>query len=467
MNNNAGLLELVARGKKDLFFTSNPKVAFFHSVYVRPAPFVKEIYISKPRNIPEWGKWVDFDLEHRGDITRNTYLRIELPSWLPPHVQATNKTGLVTYDEKGTTYGYCNNIGFQMIEKIQFFQDQVKLHEIFGEYLDWRTQQSTTLSKTALFGQEIGAYVDSPLGIGRTASGMSLRVPFSILGYQALTDAGLPMVALKKERFRIRVHLRKLEEVIVASDGRVHPNPWSQPLFVQSVKNGPIDTSQTSLPKTSAKTIGISLETTQIYVPNYIAMFLKAQTLRFPFQTVQFQQYTLEDNRMTAASINPNVVYKHPLTIDCIGSVSRMLLAFRTEASLQAGQRTELRSPVTKGEFVQTIRANIANMDRVKQWPTQVFRELTGYWKQMQTSFTQSQPRNLYTITFGGYDSPRQPAGTINFTRAINAILYLTLAPIEYDPRIVSRTTYATLYAESWNVYEISNGAGRCMFDDS
>ena len=461
MNNNAGLLELVARGKKDLFFTSNPKVSFFHSVYVRSAPFAKEIYVSKPRNIPEWGRWVDFDFEHRGDIVTNPYLRIELPSWLPPNVQTINRTGLVTYDESGTTYGYCNNIGLQMIEKIQFYQDQVKLHETFGEYLGWRLQQSYSLSKTVLLASQIGSYDPSPLAIGRTASGLSLRIPFSILGWQSQTDTGFPMVALKQERFRIRVYLRKLEEVVVASDGRVNPNPWSQPLFVQSYKNGPVDTSQVSYPKPSTKTIGISLETTQVYVPKYIHTFLKAQTLRLPFRTIQFQQYTLEDNRMTAASLNPQIVYKHPLPIDCIGSVSRMLLAFRTEASVQSGMRTDLGAPITNGEFVQTMRVNIANIDRVKQWPAAVFHEVASYWKH-----TRMTAQNIYSITFGGYDGG-EPAGTINFTRAVDSILYLTLAPIAYDPRIVSRKTYALLYAESWNIYEISNGNGRCMFDDS
>ena len=69
-------------------------------------------------------------------------------------------------------------------------------------------------------------------------------------------------------------------------------------------------------------------------------------------------------------------------------------------------------------------------------------------------------------MTFGGYDG-KDPMGTINFSRAVDAILYLTLAPIEYDSRNISRKTYAMLYAESWNLYEISGGKGRLMFDDS
>jgi hypothetical protein len=75
-------------------------------------------------------------------------------------------------------------------------------------------------------------------------------------------------------------------------------------------------------------------------------------------------------------------------------------------------------------------------------------------------------PEEIYSITFGGYNSG-DPAGTLNFTRATNPMIYLVLNGIPYDKRIVSRKTFALLYAESWNVFEISNGRGRCMFNDS
>jgi len=468
MSRSGGLLELVARGKKDIFFTANPTVAFFHSVYVKASPFTKEIYVIKPRNSPEWGRWVDFDLEHRGDIIKNTYLRIELPGWFLPDADKANKTGLITYDISGTTYGYCNNIGFQMIDTIQLFQDQVIIHETYGEYLDWRLRQSYTLSKTYVSGAQIGANDGSPFQIGRSASNLHLRVPFTILGWESLTDPGLPMVALRGERYRLRVYLRKLEELIIASDGRLNPNPWSQQLRIQATKDGPIDITQKSLPKTCMKTIGVSLETTQYYIPADVQMFLKASAIRFPFQTVQFQQYTLEDNIMTAASLNPLGNYRHPLPIDCIGSINRILVGFRTDASTQAGDRTNLTSPDT-GEFIKSMRLNIANIDRVKEWKTPVFREVTSYWKNHRMALDLadlSLPLNVYTLTFGGFDKYR-PMGTINFTRAVDPTLILTLAPIEYDYRIISRKTYALVYAESWNIYEVSGGKGKLMFDDS
>ena len=111
-----GLLELVARGKKDIFFTSNPQSSFFHSVYTRCAPFSKEIYIGKPRNNPEWGRYVDFDIEHRGDILHRSYLRIQLPTWLPMELRGINETGVIT-DMSGVSYGYTNEVGFFMLIK--------------------------------------------------------------------------------------------------------------------------------------------------------------------------------------------------------------------------------------------------------------------------------------------------------------------------------------------------------------
>ena len=71
-----GLLELVSRGKKDVFFTANPVISHVHSVYTRQVPFTKETYITKPRNNPVWGKTVEFPIEHRGDIITDMYLRI-------------------------------------------------------------------------------------------------------------------------------------------------------------------------------------------------------------------------------------------------------------------------------------------------------------------------------------------------------------------------------------------------------
>ena len=279
-----GLLELVARGKKDLYFTSNPKITFLHSVYSRAAPFTKEIYVTAPRNNPDWGHYVDFDIDHRGDLTKLFYLRITLPTWLPSDAAAANPHGIVT-DASGVTFGYCNNVGFQMIDCIQFFQDQLLICESYGEYLDWRLRQSYSLATTFLTGAEVGARGETTLDIARSATLPTLRVPIPILGWQHLEDPGLPLCALRSQRFRIRVHLRRLEEVVVASDGRLAPTPWGGRTFlVQSSAGGPV-TSVRSLPESAMHNLTIRLEQTVVYVPPDVQTWFRAQTFRFPFSS--------------------------------------------------------------------------------------------------------------------------------------------------------------------------------------
>ena len=463
-----GLLELVARGKKDVFFTANPQTSFFNSVYTRAAPFTKEIYVSSARNVPEWGHWVDFDIEHRGDLVKNFYLRIDLPTWLPETAVGPNKTGIVT-DLCGVSYGYSNNIGFQMIEKLQIFQDQLLIHESYGEFMEWRLRQGYGFTSTYLIGGEVGAYSETPVALSRSATPGQLRVPIPIFGWQHLYDPGLPLISLKSQRFRIRVHIRKLEDLVVASDGRLRPTPWGgMPLRIQATKNGPVDTSQKTLPYSAMRHLGIALEQTVVYIPADVQTWFKSQTFRFPFLHVQHAQYTLQDNQMTAAALNPAAIYPVPLNIDFIGSVERLLVGFRSLACTEAGQRNVLRA--TNGKpFVRSMRLNIANIDRVKEWPMAVFREVTSYWKSERMPLSildYATPQDIYTVSFGGYDS-QMPAGTLNFTRASEPVLFVTLNGIPYDTRNISRQAFAIVYAESWNVFEISGGKGKMMFDDS
>ena len=472
-----GLLELVARGKKDVFFTSNPVISYVHSVYRPAAAFSKEIYVSKPRNLPDWGHTVDFDLDHRGDLARQFYLRIDLPTWLPPVAAAANPTGIVT-DGSGVTFGYCANIGSQMISKIQLFEDQVILQESYGEYLDWRVRQTNDLVHKQLIGAEGGAYPDTSLGIGRSSTRRTLRVPIPMLGWEGLGEPGFPSIALRQQRYRLRIHIRPLHEVVVASDGRIRPQPWGgKPLRIQSTKGGPVDTSQVTLPLSAMKAIGMSLESTQIYVPADVALFLKSQTLRFPFRTIQFQQFTLDDNLMTAASPPFSISTTIPLSVDFIGSVTQLVLGVRSEASTLAGQRNVYRPAPgsSTGAFVASLRLNISNIDRVRLTTLPLLREVTSYWKHTAMLLDPVNPvapaivpppAEVYTMSFGGFDAP-QPAGTLNLTRASLPVLYLTAAPTAYDRRIVSRKAYALLYAESWNIFEIAGGRGRMMFDDS
>lgn len=454
------LLELVARGKKDDFFISNPSIAFFNSVYMKYTPFTKEIYISNPRNIPEWGQCVEFEIDHRGDIIKNFYLRIDLPSWLPSELININKTGIIT-DISGVSYGWCNNIGFHLINKIQILQDQVTIHEIYGEYLDWYYRQQYNIATYMILRENVGWRENDAISIGRSASIKQLRVPIPIIGSQHIGDPGLPLCALNGQRLRIRVYLRNLSELIVASDGRLKPSPWSLALNVQQTKMGPIDTSYKSLKKSDMRSFSMRLEQTVIYVRGDVQTWLKSQTIRILYKNIQHHEYTISDNQLTASSLNRGGTYQIPLPLDFIGPVSRMMLGFRSNASTEAGQRDKL--VATNGaSYIRSIRLNIANIDRIQTMGTAIFKSFTDYWK-----YAGNNDMEYYTLTFGGGPTHSiAPCGTLNLTRASEPNIFIILNNIPYDPRNISRTTYAILYVESWNVYEIFNNMGKLMFDE-
>jgi hypothetical protein len=463
-----GLLELVARGKKDVFFSANPQVAFFHSVYRKCAVFTKEIYVMKPRNIPEWGRYVDFDIDHRGDLMKNWHLRIQLPTWLPASLIAANNNGIVT-DISGVTYGYCNNIGFQIIEKVQFFNDTVLIHETYGEYLDWRLRMSYEYGTTYLYNNSVGSRQETSLAIGRSSTAGILRVPLPFLGWQSIDEPGLPLTALRNCRYRVRIYLRHWKDLLTSSDGRLYPYPFSILLRVQKTRTEePIVWPEKTLSVNSMKNIDISLETTVYYFSNSINVWLKATTFRFPFRNIQHFQYTLEDNIMNAVSNGTNLIV--PIKLDFSGPADRLLVGFRSDASTYAGQRNVLMPPYninTASTYVSSMRLNIANLDRIKLWTPAFYREFTSYWKNHKMSLnTNLKPDDIYVITFGDYDY-NVPSGTLSFSRAVLPTLYINPAQIMYDIRNISRKTFVLIYCESWNVYEIANAKGRLLFDES
>jgi hypothetical protein len=182
---------------------------------------------------------------------------------------------------------------------------------------------------------------------------------------------------------------------------------------------------------------------------------------------VRHEQFTIEDNSFTAASPPYSANIQLPFTIDMIGSVSRMLIGLRSEASTKAGQLSVL-TAYNGAPFLSSLRLNISNIDRIKQWDIAVYREVTSYWKDTRTplDFVYPIPQNVYTITFGGFDSTN-PAGTLQFTRAVLPVLYPILGPIPADPRNDSRKAFMMTYGEAWNIFEISGGKGMMMFDDT
>jgi hypothetical protein len=456
MASGGGLLDLVARGKKDTFFTQNPKISFFHSVYPKAGPSTQEIRLTQPRNRPEWGKWTDFDIEFVGDIMRNPVLLIDLPTWLPIAQARQNSTSITT-DLSGVQYGYSQDVGVLMIEKVQLFMDQYLVHEFWGQWLEWRASSD---SLAPIFGALCGRRT-TPLC--KSANPKQLRVYLPLLGNQAIGDRGFPLVAFHKQNFRIRVHLRKLEDLIEASDGRLNPTPWQRDFIQKTSKTAP-PTQFKTLPRSLIPGPLIALETTQVYIPRDAQELLKKTVLNIPFRQIQLCQFTIEDSKWSPI-VNTNSPVTLPLSLDFVGAMSKITVGIQTESSIRAGQRYNLAPPPGgPNQFIQSLRLNTGTKDRLNEWQATIWRDVSNYYKnEREARDPLENPLNIYTMTFGGGDI-HTPLGTFNMSRSDTQVLYVSLAAIANDSRSNSRKAYIYVFGESWNILEVKDGKARLLF---
>ena len=459
MASGGGLLDLVARGKKDTFFTQNPKVSFIHSVYPKTSPTTQEIRYTHPSNKPSWGQWSEFDIEHVGDIMRNPVLLIDLPTWLPIAQEKLNPTSY-TYDASGVEFGYSQDIGALLIEKVQVFAGQYLLQEFWGSWLEWRVSMD---KKATIYGA-VGGRNSSPLC--KSATPRRLRIYLPIIGNQTEGDKGFPTIALSGQNFKIRVFLRKMEEVIEASDGRLNPAPWDKPFFqITAEKATPVEFR--TLKRSVIPGPTLTLETTQVYISRDAQELLKKTVIQVPFVQVQHSQFTIEDSKWNPVVI-ANSTVQIPLKLDFVGAVSRLTVGIRSEASALAGQLYNL-SPPPGGanQYLQSLRLNAGSRDRLNEWDVNIWRDVSNYYKNArEPRDPNNNPLNVYSLTFGGENDATTPLGTFNMSRSDTQVLYATLAAIGSDSRTKSRKAYILVFAEAWNLFEIKDGKGRLMFAD-
>ena len=92
------LLELVARGKKDVYFMNSDKsahVPFSYNMQTWPAT-IDETRQTQPLNMIDFGRSIEWEMEVFGDILINASLVIDLPTWLPSTIASSNNTNILS-----------------------------------------------------------------------------------------------------------------------------------------------------------------------------------------------------------------------------------------------------------------------------------------------------------------------------------------------------------------------------------
>lgn len=462
LTNEGAIYEMLSRGNKDVFFIKddlkeglNP----FENRYNQIPAQVHELRRIPPLNGADFGRTCEFEFEVAGEVFTDPTLVIDLPTWLPPQIAPLNPTSRIT-DSAGVSYGYTNGIAYFLFSKIQIYQDQILLQEFSGDAIFAASRPRGSLNSRFLDNAVTGTNLDSDLAIQRNATPGRLRLHLPMFGCQGADDGGVPSIGARQQSLKLRLTLRKLEDLVVASDGRAKPQPWDQTNF--QIQTSAITTPQTfnTLTRTAIGVPNIQLETRHIYVDPETRQALQKATLEIPYSRLYENTFTFGSkdyeplSRQAIAAVTRRVDAVHP--------ASRLLFWFHNQADLRANRYSKYVADISGGEYYNNISLLIAGRDRETLFSPMVYNRIQNLAKEERDP---GQGLGLMNWDLGDLRGRRgpythQPEGSINFSTADRPTVYVDLKDIPVDPVTGQKNTEMKVVVDTWAMALFENGRG-------
>jgi len=222
MTQGGGLLQLVAKGKQDVFLTGNPQVTWFKMVYRRYTNFAIESQIITFDNQPDFGRKITCILQRKGDLLG--------PLWLEVHLPAL--TEAVT----GNQLSYVNAIAHALIQEVSIEIGSQEIDKQTGEWMEIWSNYTVTQDKVVGWNNLIGKVPG--VSQGQRAPGIVTSLPtngsppgsglgqfgaqtvYVPLRFWFCKNPGLylPLLALQYHQVRLNITLRPLQEMFAVND---------------------------------------------------------------------------------------------------------------------------------------------------------------------------------------------------------------------------------------------------------
>lgn len=225
----AGFLQLTINGEQDSYLTGNPQISFFKSVFKRYSKFSIQTLSQDINGTPNFGSSINCLLNKSGDLLKNIYLELTLPDLIKPN--------------NLSWYGYVNNIGCSIIDRIILrINDQI-VDTIYGDWIDvYNNINSVDVNKNVLqYNSDFMIRNDNSIPLEKRK--IYLNIPFF---FSKASSVALPMVALSQSDVTIDITFKNLSEVIkvsnyefkdnvnVKSDSKFEFNLWAEYIYLDS-----------------------------------------------------------------------------------------------------------------------------------------------------------------------------------------------------------------------------------------
>jgi len=420
MSSGGAALQLIARGRQDIYLVGNPQITFFKQVYRRYTNFSMEsqpIYFDGTAN---FGRRISAIIPRKGDLLHRMMLEVSLPM-------------AVTGDPDTS---WVNGIGHALIEEVTLEIGEKEIDKQTGEWLHVWSSLTTSSSKQTAYYNMVGrqtAYTQDA-----QPGPIKLYIP---LRFWFCNNIGmsLPLIALQTHPVRLTVKFRDLQQ-----------------LFYRN-----------SLQSNCTQTIdAVSITDVTLY-GDYIYLDVderrKFASVKHEYLIEQVQFSPLNSIPANASVANIPLNFNHPIK-ELIWVVQQTRMNETNEIfNYSSLQLNEAGRPY---DLILDALIKFDGFDRFHKRDISYFR-LVQPWQYHTT--VPDDFIYLYSFSINPEDS--QPSGSFNASRLDSLVLTLTMNNTLNNTNssmfiapIVQRDATCVVYAVNYNVLRIVAGMGACLF---
>ena len=194
MSSGGAALQLIAKGRQDIYLVGNPQITFFKQVYRRYTNFAMESIPINFDGTADFGRRISAVIPRQGDLLHRLILEVTLPMVV---------TG-------NTDTSWVNSIGHALIEEIKLEIGENEIDKQTGEWMHiWSSLTLPGSKKTGYYnmvGRQDGFTQDAQPGP------LKLYIP---LRFWFCNNIGLslPLIALQTHPVRITLKIRSLQNL--------------------------------------------------------------------------------------------------------------------------------------------------------------------------------------------------------------------------------------------------------------
>jgi hypothetical protein len=420
MSSGGAALQLIARGRQDIYLVGNPQITFFKQVYRRYTNFSMESQPIYFDGTADFGRRISAIIPRKGDLLHRMLLEISLPQV----VKGNPNTSWV------------NAIGHGIIEEVSIEIGEKEIDKHTGEWLHvWSSLVTSSSKQTAYYnmvGRQTAYTQDAQPGP------LKLYIPLRFW-FNNNIGLSLPLIALQTHPVRIIIKFRDLQN-----------------LFYNDI-----------LKSNCLQTIDAVNMTDVTLYGDYIYLDVderrKFASVKHEYLIEQLQYSPLNSIPNTMAIANIPLNFNHPIK-ELIWVVQQTRMTDSNE--LFNFSSLQLNEPGRPYDLILDAVIKFDGFDRFQKRDISYFR-LVQPWQYHTT--VPDDFIYLYSFSINPEDS--QPSGSFNASRLDSLVLTLTMnnafnnnGNSMFIAPITQHDATCVVYGVNYNVLRIVAGMGACLF---